>query len=417
MKNLPRKILQTTLLTSGFLLLNACGGGSSKTTDPTTQQATTQELAMKTILAYATSNGTSTAPTVKNYVDVGVIGIDNNNIDDMNQVVGNSASVEVDSKAKLQTIATNLGADTTAPVFTSSATSSVNENQTSAITLLATDDHTVTYSIANADATSFHVDASSGVVTFNTAPDFELKKLYNFTATATDEAGNNATQDVMIHILNVTEGIMHNGVSYGTVVSPYTGKVWLDRNLGASQVCTKFDDSACYGDYYQWGRAADGHEKSTSGKTTILATDINNAGSDFIISEQAKFYDWARGADNNGSLRSLNWSKTDGSSICPVGFSVPTIEELKVETIDASDKNGSTKVISRVTAFTNFLKLPQSGYKSRFSNVLADKGNWGALWANSVSNSVSKSIHFDFDAGTSDFSPRGNGLGVRCLKD
>ena len=53
-----------------------------------------------------------------------------------------------------------------------------------------------------------------------------------------------------------TDGtISHNGKSYGTVTSSYTGKVWLDRNLGASQVCTALDDTACYGDYYQWGRS------------------------------------------------------------------------------------------------------------------------------------------------------------------
>lgn len=32
--------------------------------------------------------------------------------------------------------------------------------------------------------------------------------------------------------------------NYGTVVNPVTGKVWLDRNLGASQVATSSDDAA-----------------------------------------------------------------------------------------------------------------------------------------------------------------------------
>jgi len=59
-------------------------------------------------------------------------------------------------------------------------------------------------------------------------------------------------------------GITHNGVKYDTVTSPYTGRVWLDRNLGASQVCTSATDTACYGDYYQWGRGHDGHQSSSS---------------------------------------------------------------------------------------------------------------------------------------------------------
>jgi hypothetical protein len=56
-----------------------------------------------------------------------------------------------------------------------------------------------------------------------------------------------------------------NGLTYGLVLSPDTGRVWLDRNLGASQVCTSVTDTACYGDLYQWGRAKDGHESRDSG--------------------------------------------------------------------------------------------------------------------------------------------------------
>lgn len=34
------------------------------------------------------------------------------------------------------------------------------------------------------------------------------------------------------------------------VYNPETGQVWMDRNLGASQVATAFDDAASYGDLY-----------------------------------------------------------------------------------------------------------------------------------------------------------------------
>jgi hypothetical protein len=54
----------------------------------------------------------------------------------------------------------------------------------------------------------------------------------------------------------------------------FTGKVWLDRNLGARQVCTSSTDAACFGDLYQWGRAKDGHESRTSGTTETLASSI-----------------------------------------------------------------------------------------------------------------------------------------------
>jgi predicted secreted hydrolase len=42
--------------------------------------------------------------------------------------------------------------------------------------------------------------------------------------------------------------------------SRYTGRVWLDRNLGAKQVATSGHDTDSYGSLYQWGRGKDDHE-------------------------------------------------------------------------------------------------------------------------------------------------------------
>ena len=206
MKNLPRKILQTTLLASGLILLNACGGGGTST--PITQQVNVEEEAIKTIMAYAKSDGKSTAPTVQDYANAGITGIDNNNIDDMNQVVENLTPVEVDSKEKLQVLADGVATDTEKPVFTSSATVSVDENQFSAITLKATDNSTkdIRYDISGGDADFFSVYNYKGVVVFKNKPDFESgKTTYTFTATATDEANNKATQNITINIKDVVE--------------------------------------------------------------------------------------------------------------------------------------------------------------------------------------------------------------------
>ena len=38
------------------------------------------------------------------------------------------------------------------------------------------------------------------------------------------------------------------------------GQTWMDRNLGARQVANAINDVFSYGNYYQWGRSADGHE-------------------------------------------------------------------------------------------------------------------------------------------------------------
>ncbi len=56
------------------------------------------------------------------------------------------------------------------------------------------------------------------------------------------------------------------------VTNPTTGKTWMDRNLGASQAATSSNDAASYGDLYQWGRRADGHQCRTSATTVILSS-------------------------------------------------------------------------------------------------------------------------------------------------
>lgn len=106
-----------------------------------------QELALEKIEAFATSNGSSTVPSLHDYIDAGVTGLDADELADLNEVVENLTATEVDTTSEIQALADALGinVDITAPVFSSSNTVSVNENQTSALTLVATDNSTVTY--------------------------------------------------------------------------------------------------------------------------------------------------------------------------------------------------------------------------------------------------------------------------------
>ena len=208
--------------------------------------------------------------------------------------------------------------------------------------------------------------------------------------------------------------ITKDGVVYDIVVSPYTAKVWLDRNLGASQVCNSFDDKDCFGDYYQWGRDSDGHENNTSEVNTTLAADIDNAGESFIVSTTSP-YDWVSldANDTNGSKRAKNWSKTDGSSVCPVGFRVPTIDELKAETIDSVD--GMTNIED---AFNNFLKLPLVGYRVNTNGGFNPVNSQGSIWSSSRYNDDKSSYLYFYNAGADEsYSERTMGFSIRCVKD
>ncbi|HIP19686.1 MAG TPA: hypothetical protein EYG70_01015 [Sulfurimonas sp.] len=205
--------------------------------------------------------------------------------------------------------------------------------------------------------------------------------------------------------------ITHNGTTYGFVTSPHTGKVWLDKNLGAAEICAGFDDSQCYGDYYQWGRDYDGHQDKDSGTSTQQSsnvTDVRHA--NFIKANGIYSHDWAKATDASGSRRMLNWSKIDGSSVCPAGFRVPSIDEFKAETLDKGVSN-------RATAFTNFLKLPSSGSRAGFDGSMYSVGSTALVWSSTAVSSNSFGVFFRSSSGGVHSGSRADGFSVRCLKN
>ena len=233
---------------------------------------------------------------------------------------------------------------------------------------------------------------------------------YNITYTAVDSAGNVGRA---VKTVSVVDTITRNGITYGLVVSPYTNVVWLDRNLGASRVCTSYNDAQCYGDYYQWGRHADGHEDSNSSISTTLATDVSNVGHGNYITNITISTDWTS-IDSNGSIRSANWSKTDGTAVCPTGFRVPTLTELSLELF----ATGSANISNRDDAYASFLKLPSSGI--RYVGNMYSVGSWGLLWSSSVydnDTTMSNSVSFDDTSAYAQGVERAIAIPVRCRED
>lgn len=92
------------------------------------------------------------------------------------------------------------------PVITSSAYFWAAENQTNAGTVTATDaqNQTLTYSLSGTDAASISINSSTGVMTFGTAPNYEVKSAYSVKVSVTDGT-NTTTQDLTITITDVAE--------------------------------------------------------------------------------------------------------------------------------------------------------------------------------------------------------------------
>jgi len=217
----------------------------------------------------------------------------------------------------------------------------------------------------------------------------------------------------------------HNGIDYDVVVSPYTGRIWLDRNLGAKRVCASYDDSKCFGDYYQWGRNADGHEKENSEITYKQESSVKHSSSKFVVEGSDSNFDWDWLEEYDDGYRQANWQATNGSSICPKGFRVPTIDELASEL----DEFDVSRIHNNQEAFKNFLKLPSAGYRGRFYDThpfdgkVHGKEKSGALWSVTRGGFGPTSLYVSYglkyaDIGESEFGgPLIEGMNVRCIKE
>jgi len=186
------------------------------------------------------------------------------------------------------------------------------------------------------------------------------------------------------------------------VTSP-TGEIWMDRNLGATQVATSSIDAASYGDLYQWGRGADGHESRTSSTTSTLSTTDNPGHGDFITDVLSPNSDWR--SPQNDNL----WQGVSGTNNpCPSDYRLPTEAELEAERTNWSTDDAAG-------AFGSPLKLPMAGF--RYGSGAGIPLSRGGYWTSTVSGTLSRRLGFSSSSGSMTSIIRSNGYSVRCIKD
>lgn len=244
----------------------------------------------------------------------------------------------------------------------------------------------------------------SGSFTSNLT-NLDFNTTYYIRAYATNAVGTGYGNVVTLNTANDTTKVrfIYDGadVIYGLITSPTTGKKWMDRNLGASNVATSLTDTAGYGHLFQWGRLADGHQMRNSTTTTTLSSTDVPGHINYIISTANPDRNW-RSPENN-SL----WQGSSGiNNPCPSGWHVPTKAEWDAESITDPD-----------IAF-NRLKMTYGGFRHHLAPTAPyAAGTQAGYWASTIetTNAWAQTI-FPGNTGTAGAS-RGLGMSLRCIKD
>jgi uncharacterized protein (TIGR02145 family) len=193
-------------------------------------------------------------------------------------------------------------------------------------------------------------------------------------------------------------------ISYANTVVSTTGKIWMDRNLGAYEVATFSTTSNSYGDLYQWGRGTDGHQIRTSATTATLSSTDQPANGNFILQ------------NNNGDWRSIQndnlWQGVSRvNNPCPTGYRIPTETEWNAERLSWTGGNNATG------ALASPLKLTLAGNRYRADGSLEGVGTLAFYWSSTVNTANSKGLFFTSGEAMMTNGARANGYSVRCTKD
>jgi hypothetical protein len=236
------------------------------------------------------------------------------------------------------------------------------------------------------------------------------------TATERDAIANPA-QGLIIYNTTLNSVEFFNGVRWinyypssteTDVYNPITNKIWMDRNLGASQVATSSDDFNAFGSLFQWGRGADGHELMTWTSAT-QGTPVHNAYNDTrsdapgntFIATPTEYTDW-RSTQNDNLWQGVNGTNNP----CPNGYRLPTSAEYHDEFMSWTDGPFSTP-----------LKLPSAGFRRDIDGQISTGFFY---WTSTIGTSGSDGYAIKACAlsiyDTMDIS-RSVGCAIRCIRN
>ena len=232
---------------------------------------------------------------------------------------------------------------------------------------------------------------------------------YYIRAFATNSAGTGYGNMISFGTTTDTTKVTftYNGqsVTYGVVISPTTGRKWMDRNLGASRAATSGNDVLAYGDLFQWGRLADGHQLRTSDTTSVRSAADAPGNSKFILTiNQNPNYDWRSPSNDN------LWQGSHGiNNSCPSGWHVPFQAEWIAE----------TGIVDSASAYAQLKLTGASGFRA-INGIIYYIGAQGIYWSSTpLTGSDNAYVVYISPTSVSEggATQRGNGMSIRCIKD
>lgn len=331
MKLLTTKIATMILLIATMLTLSGCGGGGGTTADPTVEQ-----VAISTISDYAANGGK--APDESVYTTAGVVGVDSNNVDKLNEAIKGLSTDKVDSTLEIQGIFDSLDLDTVAPVITIKG-----DNP---ITVIEGRRYTDAGASANDAVDGIVPTVRGGMININ------VKGTYTIIYTAKDSAGNiaeanrtayvvankrpvaNAGKDISVFFgdkpdLNGTASYDANGdklaYNWSIIVSPLYSEAVLTNPTSATP-SLKPD---LKGNYMVRLEVGDGYLSSTSDIVNITVKNhipIAVAGDDKVVtSGDSVDLNGSASHDIDGDSLDYNWtlSAPSGSSATLSNTQIP----------------------------------------------------------------------------------------------
>lgn len=203
------------------------------------------------------------------------------------------------------------------------------------------------------------------------------------------------------------------------VVNPNTGRIWMDRNLGASQVASNSSDSNSYGDLYNWGRVSDGHQCRSAEFRRMTPSSTDEPGHAIFITGAGLDWRDPRNLDLWQGLNGIN-------NPCPSGYRLPTVAEFNTETLSWSSKDAEG-------AYNSNLKLPLAGSRwlqvnccnSSNNGIIHQTGSQGLYFTSTIKGFYNPNLivvnlvinsnnlnRISFNEGRLN-----SGGSVRCIKD